>query len=76
MAGQKIHLAVDVMSTNVNDQMLPGTNHSRAIARSGVDWICVDCEHGNIDGAYHWLETHDHLTDLRKTERCTKPLSP
>ncbi|KAF2686505.1 2,4-dihydroxyhept-2-ene-1,7-dioic acid aldolase-like protein [Lentithecium fluviatile CBS 122367] len=29
--------------------MLPGTNHSRAIARSGVDWICVDCEHGNID---------------------------
>ncbi|KAF2018692.1 Phosphoenolpyruvate/pyruvate domain-containing protein [Aaosphaeria arxii CBS 175.79] len=30
-------------------QMLPGTNSSRAIARSGVDWICVDCEHGNID---------------------------
>ncbi|KAF9740900.1 HpcH/HpaI aldolase/citrate lyase family protein [Paraphaeosphaeria minitans] len=30
-------------------QMLPGTNHPRAIARSGVDWICVDCEHGNID---------------------------
>lgn len=29
-------------------QMLPGTNHSRAIARSGVDWICVDGEHGNI----------------------------
>jgi len=32
------------------DQMLPGTNHARAIARSGVDWVCVDCEHGNIDG--------------------------
>ncbi|KAF2266862.1 Phosphoenolpyruvate/pyruvate domain-containing protein [Lojkania enalia] len=30
-------------------QMLPGTNLSRAIARSGVDWICVDMEHGNID---------------------------
>ncbi|CAI6251130.1 unnamed protein product [Periconia digitata] len=30
-------------------QMLPGANISRAIARSGVDWICVDCEHGNID---------------------------
>ncbi|KAF2745216.1 Phosphoenolpyruvate/pyruvate domain-containing protein [Sporormia fimetaria CBS 119925] len=30
-------------------QMLPGSNHSRTIARSGVDWICVDCEHGNID---------------------------
>ncbi|PSN73102.1 Phosphoenolpyruvate/pyruvate domain-containing protein [Corynespora cassiicola Philippines] len=35
-------------------QMLPGTNHSRAIARSGVDWICIDGEHGNIDdGAMH-----------------------
>lgn len=31
--------------------MLPGTNHSRAIARSGVDWICVDTEHGNFDDA-------------------------
>ncbi|KAF3000308.1 hypothetical protein E8E13_008854 [Curvularia kusanoi] len=30
-------------------QMLPGTNHSRAIARSGVDLVVVDCEHGNID---------------------------
>src|SRR5579871_776797 len=29
-------------------QMLPGSNHSRAIAQSGVDWICVDGEHGNI----------------------------
>ena len=29
-------------------QMLPGTNLSRAIARAGFDWICVDCEHGNI----------------------------
>ncbi|KAK7549471.1 HpcH/HpaI aldolase/citrate lyase family protein [Phyllosticta citricarpa] len=31
-------------------QMLPGTNHSRAMARSNLDWICVDTEHGNIDG--------------------------
>lgn len=31
-------------------QTLPGTNVSRAIARSGVDWVLVDCEHGNIDG--------------------------
>ncbi|KAK8251338.1 Pyruvate/Phosphoenolpyruvate kinase-like domain-containing protein [Phyllosticta capitalensis] len=30
-------------------QMLPGTNHSRAMARSNLDWICVDTEHGNID---------------------------
>jgi len=29
--------------------MLPGSNHSRTIARTGVDWICVDGEHGNID---------------------------
>jgi len=32
-------------------QMLPGTNHSRAIARSGVDLVVVDCEHGNIADA-------------------------
>src|SRR5262249_19764793 len=29
-------------------QMLPGTNHSLAIVRSDVDWICVNDEHGNI----------------------------
>lgn len=35
-------------------QTLPGTNHARAVARAGVDWICVDTEHGNIDdGAMH-----------------------
>lgn len=32
-------------------QMLPGTNISRALARSNPDWIMVDCEHGNIDDA-------------------------
>jgi len=31
-------------------QMLPGTNISRILARAGVDWVMVDCEHGNIDG--------------------------
>ena len=31
-------------------QMLPGSNHARTVARCGYDWICVDCEHGNIDG--------------------------
>ncbi|KAL1865463.1 hypothetical protein VTK73DRAFT_5229 [Phialemonium thermophilum] len=30
-------------------QMLPGANISRLLARSGADWILVDCEHGNID---------------------------
>ena len=31
-------------------QMLPGANISRLLARAGPDWVCVDCEHGNIDG--------------------------
>ncbi|KIW47400.1 uncharacterized protein PV06_00098 [Exophiala oligosperma] len=31
-------------------QMLPGTHLSRAIARAGFDWVCIDCEHGNIAG--------------------------
>ncbi|KAH8751103.1 hypothetical protein F5883DRAFT_578606 [Diaporthe sp. PMI_573] len=35
-------------------QMLPSANISRVLARSGVDWVMVDCEHGNIDdGAMH-----------------------
>ncbi|KAK4635594.1 4-hydroxy-2-oxo-heptane-1,7-dioate aldolase [Fulvia fulva] len=36
-------------------QMLPGANLSRTIARTpNLDWICVDCEHGNIsDDAMH-----------------------
>lgn len=32
-------------------QMIPGANVSRILARTGVDWVCVDCEHGNIDGS-------------------------
>lgn len=31
-------------------QMIPGSNVSRIMARSGVDWVAVDQEHGNIDG--------------------------
>jgi hypothetical protein len=31
-------------------QMVPGANVSRILARTGVDWVLVDCEHGNIDG--------------------------
>jgi len=30
-------------------QMIPGANISRLLANSGPDWVCVDCEHGNID---------------------------
>ncbi|KAF5710881.1 2 4-dihydroxyhept-2-ene-1 7-dioic acid aldolase [Fusarium mundagurra] len=32
-------------------QMIRGANVSRILARSGVDWVVVDCEHGNIDDA-------------------------
>ncbi|KAL1953675.1 hypothetical protein VTO42DRAFT_2386 [Malbranchea cinnamomea] len=32
-------------------QMLPGSNLSRILARSGLDWVCVDTEHGNIADA-------------------------
>lgn len=31
-------------------QMIPGSNVSRIMARSGADWVAVDQEHGNIDG--------------------------
>jgi len=31
-------------------QMIPGANVSRTLATTGVDFILVDCEHGNIDG--------------------------
>ncbi|KAF5597745.1 2 4-dihydroxyhept-2-ene-1 7-dioic acid aldolase [Fusarium subglutinans] len=35
-------------------QMVPGANVSRALARvPGVDWVVVDCEHGNIDGEHY-----------------------
>ena len=30
-------------------QMIPGANVSRTLARTGVDWVVVDCEHGNMD---------------------------
>ncbi|KAL9570125.1 hypothetical protein ACKAV7_005633 [Fusarium commune] len=31
-------------------QMVPGANVSRALARvPGVDWVVIDCEHGNLD---------------------------
>ncbi|KAI1148273.1 Pyruvate/Phosphoenolpyruvate kinase-like domain-containing protein [Nemania diffusa] len=33
-------------------QTLPGPNVSRILARTpGIDWVLVDCEHGNIDDA-------------------------
>lgn len=35
-------------------QMIPGANVSRILASSGVDWVMVDCEHGNMDGTVRW----------------------
>ncbi|TVY34506.1 2-dehydro-3,6-dideoxy-6-sulfogluconate aldolase [Lachnellula subtilissima] len=32
-------------------QMAPGSNISRTLARTGVDFVVVDCEHGNMDDA-------------------------
>jgi len=34
-------------------QMIPGSNVSRSLARTGVDWVLVDMEHGNIDGEWN-----------------------
>ncbi|KAF2495981.1 2,4-dihydroxyhept-2-ene-1,7-dioic acid aldolase [Lophium mytilinum] len=39
-------------------QMLPGANISKTLAITGVDWICVDTEHGNIDDA----QMHEAVT--------------
>lgn len=50
--GWQVSMPMSNTNTEIPNKvkMLPGTNHARAIARSGVDWICVDTEHGNIDG--------------------------
>lgn len=39
-------------------QTIPGTNVSRALANSGVDWVLVDCEHGNIAGRHNSLHLY------------------
>ena len=49
--------------------MLPGSYLSRVIARSGVDWICIDCEHGNIAGEDCLLRSaSDTLTTVADSE--------
>ena len=41
--------------------MLPGANLSRAIARTPyLDWICIDCEHGNLSDA----DMHDSVAAI------------
>lgn len=36
-------------------QMLPGSHLSRTMARAGYDWICIDCEHGNLTGEFSFF---------------------
>lgn len=44
-------------------QMIRGANVSRLLARTGVDWVLVDCEHGDIDGMMLFAFTfHSFLT--------------
>lgn len=31
-------------------QIFPGAHLSKTLAGTGVDWILIDCEHGNIAG--------------------------
>lgn len=45
-------------------QTLPGANISRILARAGVDWVMVDCEHGNIDGMHNACRPESHFTWL------------
>jgi 2-keto-3-deoxy-L-rhamnonate aldolase RhmA len=59
-------------------QMLPGANHSRFMARSGYDWICVDTEHGNIAGMVlstmaMLLGEKRRLILFSQTGKCTNP---
>ena len=58
-------------------QMIPGANVSRILARTGVDWVCVDCEHGNIDGSYIVIGRRGIVTRLLtrrvKTVPCMTP---
>ena len=44
-------------------QMLPGTNHSRILARTNPDWICVDTEHGNISDS----QMHESVAAIAAT---------
>lgn len=45
--------------------MFPGSNVSRALARANPDWIMVDCEHGNIDGASSQARSNGRMLTWR-----------
>ena len=53
-------------------QMIPGANVSRILAKSGADWVMVDCEHGNIDGNYRTLSWWSCV--LPRTSLCNPTL--
>lgn len=54
-------------------QMLPGTHLSRVIARAGFDWICIDCEHGNIAGMHNSIPDLIIQLTKRQTTKCMNP---
>ena len=54
--------------------MLPGTNHSRIIARSGFDWVLVDTEHGNIDGELEDIPVSEHHLIKPQMGQCMRLL--
>ncbi|TKA80420.1 hypothetical protein B0A55_03392 [Friedmanniomyces simplex] len=48
-AKKLMHRFTEAQMQAAMDEMLPGANLSRTIARTpNLDWICVDTEHGNI----------------------------
>lgn len=53
-------------------QTLPGANISRILARAGVEWVLVDCEHGNIDGVDNLSCTHANPLILHQDQRLAK----
>lgn len=62
-AASRLHAALKKGTTFGAWQMLAGTNLARQIASTGVDWICVDCEHGNIADA----QMHEAVTAIAAT---------
>lgn len=53
-------------------QMIPGANVSRCLARAGADWVCVDCEHGNMDGETRLIHYMNLLCEMRSIGGCSK----
>jgi len=52
-------------------QMLPGANVSRVLASAGVDWVMIDCEHGNLDGTHAVQSVLSNADRFSQTEQCT-----